>query len=122
MVTVNAVLMRRWRRAIARDRLLEDAAPSGGDVAGGAWRPGQEAGPDETAEGQELHARLEAAIAGLPNAYRDPFALSDVERLPNAEIARVLELTVPAVKSRLHRARLLLRDAPREYVRPGREV
>ena len=43
--------------------------------------------------------------------YRDVFVLADVEQLPNAEIGELLDLSVPAVKSRLHRARLMMRDA-----------
>ena len=54
---------------------------------------------------------IEKAIAGLPESYRDAFVLADVEGMPNAEIAEMLGSTVPAVKSRLHRARLMMRDA-----------
>jgi RNA polymerase sigma-70 factor (ECF subfamily) len=43
--------------------------------------------------------------------YRDVYVLADVEGLPNAEIGEMLGLSVPAVKSRLHRARLMMRDA-----------
>jgi RNA polymerase sigma-70 factor (ECF subfamily) len=45
--------------------------------------------------------------------------LSDVEGLPNAEIGEALGLSLPAVKSRLHRARLLLRDALAPYFPEG---
>ena len=54
---------------------------------------------------------ISQAIDRLPDSYRDVFVLADVERLPNAEVADVLGLTVSAVKNRLHRARLLMRDA-----------
>jgi RNA polymerase sigma-70 factor (ECF subfamily) len=37
--------------------------------------------------------------------------LADIEQLPNSEIAELLDISVPAVKSRLHRARLMMRDA-----------
>jgi len=43
------------------------------------------------------------------------FVLADVEQLPNAEIGELLGLSVPAVKSRLHRARLMMRDALSRY-------
>jgi RNA polymerase sigma-70 factor (ECF subfamily) len=47
----------------------------------------------------------------MPEIYRDVYVLADVEGLPNNEIGEMLSLSVPAVKSRLHRARLLMRDA-----------
>ena len=54
---------------------------------------------------------IEKAINQLPEPYRDVYVLADVEGLPNAEIGEMLGLNVPAVKSRLHRARLRMRDA-----------
>jgi RNA polymerase sigma-70 factor (ECF subfamily) len=59
---------------------------------------------------------LEAAIAQLPEMYRDVFVLADVEELPNAEIGQLLGLSLPAVKSRLHRARLMVRDSLAPYL------
>jgi RNA polymerase sigma-70 factor (ECF subfamily) len=43
--------------------------------------------------------------------YRDVWVLADVEELPNAEIGEMLSLSLAAVKSRLHRARLMVPDA-----------
>jgi RNA polymerase sigma-70 factor (ECF subfamily) len=54
---------------------------------------------------------IERAIARLPEIYRDVYVLADVEGMSNAEIGEILELAVPAVKSRLHRARLMMREA-----------
>ena len=51
-----------------------------------------------------------SAVRTLPDDYRTVFLLKDVDGLSNEEIADALELTVPAVKSRLHRARLALRE------------
>ena len=56
-------------------------------------------------------AMLEQAIAALPEPYRDAYVLADVEGVPDAEISELLSLSIPAVKGRLHRARLELRDA-----------
>ena len=56
-------------------------------------------------------ALIERAIAGLPPIYRTVFVLADVEGLPNGDIADRLGLSLPAIKSRLHRARQLMRDA-----------
>jgi RNA polymerase sigma-70 factor (ECF subfamily) len=57
----------------------------------------------------ELRALIEEAMASLPDEYRTIFVLRDVDGLSNQETGTVLGLTIPAVKSRLHRARLLLR-------------
>jgi RNA polymerase sigma-70 factor (ECF subfamily) len=67
--------------------------------------------PDQPVLEAEQHALIERAIADLPDTYRDVYVLADVEGLPNAEIAEMLGLSVPAVKSRLHRGRLMMRDA-----------
>lgn len=58
---------------------------------------------------RELGDEMDAAVRRLPEDYRAVFLLRDVEGLSNAEIAASLEISVPAVKSRLHRARLFLR-------------
>jgi RNA polymerase sigma-70 factor (ECF subfamily) len=52
---------------------------------------------------------LENAIRKLPDDYRPVFILRDVDGLTSREVSRILDLTVPAVKSRLHRSRLMLR-------------
>ena len=59
----------------------------------------------------EQHEIIENAIKALPEPFRDVYVLADVEGLPNTEIADMLGLSLPAVKSRLHRARLRMRDA-----------
>jgi RNA polymerase sigma-70 factor (ECF subfamily) len=63
-------------------------------------------------EGLEL---IEKAINELPESYRVVFHLRDVEGLSNEEISNILDLSIPAVKSRLHRARLFLRDKLSDY-------
>ena len=56
----------------------------------------------------------------LPEKYRVVFALCDVQELSYKETADVLDLSVAAVKSRLHRARLYLRESLTRYLRDGR--
>jgi RNA polymerase sigma-70 factor (ECF subfamily) len=58
---------------------------------------------------------MENAVAKLPSAYRDVYVLSALEELPCAEIAEILQMGLTAVKSRLHRARLLMREAVGPY-------
>lgn len=67
--------------------------------------------PSEAAEKKELHAALQKAIGELPHIYREILLLRDVEQLNLAETMEVLEIGESAVKTRHHRARLLLREA-----------
>jgi RNA polymerase sigma-70 factor (ECF subfamily) len=65
--------------------------------------------PDNVVENNELKDILDAAIQNLSPDYRVVFLLRDVEGLSTEETGRITELSVPAVKSRLHRARAFLR-------------
>jgi RNA polymerase sigma-70 factor (ECF subfamily) len=110
-VTVNAALAHRRKRAVREehqdrdplDLILEQGPPT--QVR--RWR----VGPEQEALDHETQRLIERAIAELPESYRDVFVLADVEGLPNADIADMLGMSVPAVKSRLHRARLMMRHA-----------
>lgn len=72
--------------------------------------------PSDALERRELSERLEAAIEQLPPDYRAAFVLRDVEGLSTEEACEVLDLSVAALKSRLHRARLFLRKELADYV------
>jgi RNA polymerase sigma-70 factor (ECF subfamily) len=63
----------------------------------------------------EMHEMIEKAITRLPDLYRDVFVLADIEEHSNQEVADMLRLSIAAVKSRLHRARLLMRKALAPY-------
>lgn len=63
----------------------------------------------------ELRDELEKAIAKLPEEYRVIFVLRDVDGLSNQEVGEILSLSVPAVKSRLHRSRLMLRKRLQKF-------
>lgn len=67
-------------------------------------------GPDEIASDHELAGALERAIAALDPMYREVLILRDVEGLTAPEVAGVLGIGTDAVKSRLHRARVAVRD------------
>ncbi len=111
-VTVNAALAHRKKRARREDRETHDPLDH-------FLETGQHAHsvqpwsvpPDQQVLDRETHELIEKAIADLPEIYRDVYVLADVEGLPNPEIADMLGLSVPAVKSRLHRGRLLMRQA-----------
>jgi RNA polymerase sigma-70 factor, ECF subfamily len=67
--------------------------------------------PSEELERGRLKKALQAAIAGLRPKYREVFVLRDVEEMSIAETAKALGITEAAVKTRLLRARLQMRDA-----------
>jgi RNA polymerase sigma-70 factor (ECF subfamily) len=111
-VTVNAALAHRRKRAVREEHRspdpLESFLEDGHHTE--PMRPWSVA-PDQHALDKETQQLIEEAIARLPEAYRDVFVLADVEQLPNADIAQMLGLSTPAVKSRLHRARLMMRHS-----------
>jgi RNA polymerase sigma-70 factor (ECF subfamily) len=71
---------------------------------------------EEPALQTELRTVLKAAIDDLPGDYRTAFVLHDVEGLSNPEIAETLHISLPAVKSRVHRSRLFLRQRLAQYL------
>ncbi|HEY4908195.1 MAG TPA: sigma-70 family RNA polymerase sigma factor [Methylomirabilota bacterium] len=71
---------------------------------------------EEPALQAELREVLTAAINDLPADYRTAFLMHDVEGLSNPEIAESLHLSLPAVKSRVHRSRLFLRERLSRYM------
>ena len=111
-VTVNAALAYRRKRAVRESHRAPEEmadAPDGDHPTRLARR--WSVPPDQEVVDRETQRLIEEAMARLPEKYHDVYVLADVEGLPNAEIADLLGLGVPAVKSRLHRARLMMRDA-----------
>ena len=111
-ITVNAALAHRRKRATREEHRVRDPLDSFLEDGSHAtpirrWS----VPPDQEALDHETRGLIEKAITELPEIYRDVYVLADVEGLANAEIGDMLGLSVPAVKSRLHRARLLMRNA-----------
>ena len=73
--------------------------------------------PDEEAISSQLKTLLRQSIAELPEIYRAVILLRDMEELSTQETAEVLEITEDTVKTRLHRARLAIRQALDQYLR-----
>ncbi len=71
--------------------------------------------PEEALLRQEARTVLRQAIARLPSLYRTVYVLAEIEGLPHHEIGTLLEVSVDTVKTRLHRARLGLRQALADY-------
>jgi RNA polymerase sigma-70 factor, ECF subfamily len=101
-ITVNEALARLRRKRVPTTDL--DYAPEGRSLAADASLE-----PDSAAEARELDEFLAARIRALEPDYRAPLVLRDVVGLSNQEVADVLELSLPAAKSRIHRARMQLR-------------
>ena len=70
------------------------------------WRPI----PSELLEQNEIRQAVQDAINSLSPSYREALVLRDVQHLSTKETSMILGISGPAVKTRLHRARLLLRD------------
>ncbi len=66
--------------------------------------------PDSALHGKERLRRVEAAIDSLPAKYRLPFLLKEIEELSYDAICDVLGISLGTVKSRIHRAKMLLRE------------
>ncbi len=108
-ITVNEALMRRRRgRTVVmegiEDHRDEDSAYTPRDFAD--WREI----PSETLERKEVRERLAGALATLDEKYRQVFVLRDMEHLNIQETAEALGISAASVKTRLLRARLMLRD------------
>lgn len=73
-------------------------------------------GPEKLMRQRELRAALQKAVDELAEDYRSVVVLRDLEGLSNEEAGRVLGLSVAAVKSRLHRGRLMLREKLASYL------
>ena len=72
--------------------------------------------PEVALERKELHEAIQRAIAELPEQYRVPLVLRDLQGLSYDEISETLELRSGTTKSRINRARLMLKDKLKSYV------
>jgi RNA polymerase sigma-70 factor, ECF subfamily len=117
-VAANAAYQKlRSRRTKAREIALDDVLPAL-DGAGRHFEPMIDWSPrvhDHALQG-ELREVLERAIDGLPPDYRTALVLHDVEGLSNPDIAETLGISLPAVKSRVHRSRLFVRKQLAQYL------
>ncbi len=111
---VRITLHEAWARArrLRRSEPLRD--PDAEDATGRRKEstmedPSPLSNPETAAAGTEMRAILEAAVAALPESYRTVFVLRAVDDMSTEETAESLEISPDAVKTRLHRARGLLR-------------
>lgn len=108
-IATNEALMRLRKARRKREVFLEDHLGRDGELPRHAIREFVRSALDEVADRERMKI-LEDLLAEMPEDYRVVFTMRDMDGLSNAEVAEVLGLSVPAVKSRLHRSRLYLRD------------
>jgi RNA polymerase sigma-70 factor, ECF subfamily len=123
-VALNTAYSRARRRPPVNTVAIEDYLPrfdSDGHFASMSLPDGALAIDDEAAL-RELATRAEGFIADLPPAYRDVIWMNDVEGMSANEIAETLDISIPAFKSRLHRARLYVRQRLSEISSPPQAI
>lgn len=118
-IAANAAYQKlRARKAKAHEIAMDDVLPAF-DEAGRHFEPMADWSErvDEQALQSELRRVLGAAIDELPPDYRTALVMHDVEGLSNPDIAEALGISLPAVKSRVHRSRLFVRKQLAEYMK-----
>lgn len=113
-IAVNQALMKLRRRRTDKSVSLDETIDTGEDTVTreiAAW----DEDPEQRFSREELGEILDSAIQTLAPSYRSVFLLRDVDDLSTEETAEALGLSVPAVKSRLLRARLQLREKLTRY-------
>ncbi|PYT32775.1 MAG: RNA polymerase subunit sigma-24 [Acidobacteria bacterium] len=121
-IAVNQALMKLRKRKSDRSVSLDETIDTGEDTVAreiAAW----DENPEQRYSREELNQILSSAVDDLAPIYRAVFVLRDVDELSTEETAEALNLSVPAVKSRLLRARLQLRDKlTRQFKRKGEDA
>jgi RNA polymerase sigma-70 factor (ECF subfamily) len=113
-ITVNAAFMKLRKRRQEQNVSLDEMMPHIQNKATG-YLSNLSARGDTNALNNEVREALESAISKLPDDYRAVFVLRDIDGLSNKEVGEILDLSIPAVKSRLHRSRLMLRRRLRRF-------
>jgi RNA polymerase sigma-70 factor (ECF subfamily) len=122
-IVTNNCLMKRRRSKLDESSVSIDSSENGAED---SEREGEGAPlhalvslkhtPQDEMVNKELREILDTAILKLPMEQRIVFVLRDVEGRSSEETAKILKLSAPAVKSRLHRARVFLRAQLQEYM------
>lgn len=108
-ITVNEALMRRRRERKGMVEGIDDHRDDEGEYTPRDFADWREI-PSEALERKEVRQKLAEALASLDRKYREVFVLRDMEQLNIQETADTLGISVASVKTRLLRARLMLRD------------
>jgi len=108
-IAVNEALMKLRKRKSDKSVSLDEGVDTGEEIMVrevAVW----DDDPEKRYSQEEIRAILEDAVSSLRPTFRSVFVLRDIEELSTEETANMLDLSVPAVKSRLLRARLQLRE------------
>ena len=108
-ITVNEALMRRRRERNGVMEAIDHRPDQEGEYTPRDFADWREI-PSEVLERKEVRQRLAQALASLDRKYREVFVLRDMEQLNIQETAEALGISIASVKTRLLRARLMLRD------------
>lgn len=106
-ITLNEARSRLRRQATVRMESLDEPPDEGGTISPALLRDWREI-PSEALEREEVRKLLQQAVEDLPDIYRQVFLLREVEELNVNETAQALNISIPSVKVRLHRARMML--------------
>jgi RNA polymerase sigma-70 factor (ECF subfamily) len=121
-IAVNEALMKLRKRRGDKVVSLDEQIDTGEETVAreiAVW----DGNPEQTYSQEELRKILDEAIESLKPSFRTVFQLRDVEELSTEETAEALGLSIPAVKSRLLRARLQLRERlTRQFKRKGEDA
>ncbi|HEY4051638.1 MAG TPA: sigma-70 family RNA polymerase sigma factor [Acidobacteriaceae bacterium] len=106
-ITINEARTRLRRQARIRMEPLDQLPDEDKGVSPALLRDWREI-PSEAVEREEVRNLIQRAVQQLPGIYRQVFLLRDVEELTTSEAAEALNISIPSVKVRLHRARVML--------------
>jgi len=106
-ITINEARTRLRRQVLVRMDSLDQLPDEDKSLSPALLRDWREI-PSEAIERDEVRKLIQQAVDQLPDIYREVFLLRDVEELSINEAAEVLKISIPSVKVRLHRARLML--------------
>lgn len=121
-IAVNESLMKLRKRKGDRTVPLDEPVDTGEEMVTreiAVW----DDNPEQRYSREEIRDILDKAVEGLKPDFRTVFMLRDIEELSTEETAEALGISIPAVKSRLLRARLALREKlTRQFKRKGEDV
>jgi RNA polymerase sigma-70 factor (ECF subfamily) len=106
-ITINEARTRLRRQALVRMEPLDQHPDKDKTISPALLRDWREI-PLEAVEREEVRNLIQLAVEQLPDIYREVFLLRDVEELTISETAEALNISIPSVKVRLHRARMRL--------------
>jgi len=110
-IAARACIKKRRKKKAEPDRLLSLDMPAEDDGNGNRYDiPDWSNDPSDKMLNTELKGIIDTATRSLPHKYRLVFTLRDVQEFSTQETADILDITVQSVKTRLHRARLFLRE------------